>query len=583
MSEHANLDEAALARPRFSDSAATSHMRVQRPQMTPDADAPVSASRPSTAEPTAAAAPEQSSWAARTGAGVKATLSHGWDSFTGALSRTGSAISETAASARDTAVSGLKRTWGGMKWMGNKIVGAAGAAANHAVDGMKWLGHQAVGAAGWAKGQAVKASNTVAAAPGHVNEAVKSTTADVKERYGTGAPQPVPYQAMREKALAAEGSTAAVREAQRENAGLEQNVRDLKSSLTGAALGMGSTALVGANVQKGLVHMANLRRADNQETIYKDPKRLINADRAHAALADASAETAAAIGSAPMVKGTIRPGFNAKGVFRGAVRQASAAAKLSIARAATGQDSAEEWKTKHTLGKQDIDTSPVSGSGPAVQHGDDPDAVHTPLSTPNPDLPAAPKPDRYKGGLDPTMNAEDVPHGTLVGKASLGLKNAGKAVKEFGGYANGSTSATEQALADGDVTKARRTAMGGLAKEGVGSVLHFLTGGPLTAGTVATTTKAAVSHGGTALQGIGLGMSKLGGLGASGEEQRQRQQALSTGDRKKEVLEKGINWQGKENHKDTTILQDIVDGATTSIDAKRKEAFGEKFTPNYRR
>lgn len=539
MSEHANLDEAAHARPRFSDSATSSHLRVQRPQVTPDADAPVSVSRPSSVEP-------------------------------------------TAASTRDTAFSGLKRTWSGMKRMGNKLLGAAGAAANSAVNGMKWLGHQAVNAAGWVKGQAVKATNAVAAAPGRVNEAVKSTTAEVKEQYGTGAPQPVPYQKKREQALTAEGSTAAVREAQRENAGLEQNVSDMKSSMLGTALGMGSTALVGANVQKGLVHMANLRRADNQEKIYQDPQRLINANRAHTALADASADTAAAIGTAPLVKGAIRPGFNAKGVFRGAVRQVDASAKLSIARQATGQDSAEELKTKHTLGKQAIDTSPVSRA-PATEHGDDPDAVRTPSSTPNPDLPTSAKPDRYKGGLDPTMKAEDVPHGSLLGKAALGLKDAGHAVKEFGGYANGSTSATEQALADGDVTKARRTAMGGLAKEGIGSALHFATGGPLNAGTVATTAKAVVSHGGTALQGIGLGMSKLGGLGASGEEQRQRQLALSTGERKKEVLEKGVNWQGKENHQDTTITQDIVDGVTTSIDAKRKEAFGEKFTRDYRR
>ena len=539
MSEHANLDEAALARPRFSDAAADSHMRVQRPQVTPDADAPVAVSRPSSVEP-------------------------------------------PATSSRDTAFSRVKRTWGGMKRMGNKVLGAAGAAASSAVNGMKWLGRQAVNAAGWAKGKAVRAANAVVAAPGHVNEAVKSKTADVKERYGTGAPQPVPFQKQREQALAAEGSTVTVREAQRENADLEQNVSDLKSSMRGAALGMVSTAAVGANLQKGMVHVANLRRANNQETINRDPQRLINADRTHAALADADAETAAAIGSAPMVKGSIRPGFNAKGVFRGLGRQVIASAKLSIARQATGQDSSEEIRTKHTLGKQDIDTSPVS-SAPASEHGDDPDAVRAPLSSPNPDLPTAPKPDRYKGGLDPTMKAEDVPHGSWVGKASLGLKNAGKAVKEFGGYADGSTSATEQALADGDVNKAQRTAMGGLAKEGIGTAVHFATGGPLNGGTVSTAMKAAVSYGGTAVQGIGMGMSKLGGLGASGEEQRQRQLALSTGERKRQVLEKGINWQGKENHQDTTITQDIVDGATTSIDAKRKEAFGEKFTRNYRR
>ena len=588
MSLHASMDEAQLARPRFSDVATDSQMRVQRPRVTPDADARESLERPRTSEPAApaplaAAAPEQPGWAARTGARLRAGIGRGWNTVTGALRRTGGAIKDAAAGARDTAVAGMKRTWAGMKWMGSKIAGAAGTAANTVVGGVKWLGGKAVDAAGWTKGQAVKAAHAVAAAPQRVNEAVKTGTANAKERFGTGAPKPVPYQAKREQALAAEGSTAVVRDAQRENAGLEENVSGLKSSLTGAAMGLGSTALIGANAQKALVHMANLRRAANQETINHDPQRLINVDRATAALAAADADTAAAIGPAPMVPGAVRPGFDAKGAFRGAGRQVDAAAKLSIARQATGQDSADEWKTKYTLGKQAIDPSAVSSSAPAAPQDADPNAVQSPSSTPNPDLPAAPRPDRYKGGLDPTMKAEDVPKASLTGRAALGVKNAGKALKDFGGYVNGSTSSTEQALADGDLTKARRTAMGGLAKEGAGSVLHFLTGGPLNAGTVATVTKNAVSHGGTALQGVGLGVSKLAGPAASGEEQRQRQQALSTGDRKAEVLEKGVNWQGQENHKDAKITQEMVDGITTSIDAKRKEAFGERFKRNFRR
>jgi len=583
MSLHASMDEALLARPRFSDVAADSQMRVQRPRVTPDPDARESIARPRTSDPGAAAAAGQPSWAARTGARIKAGLSDGWNTVTGAVKRTGGMIKDAAVGARDTAVDGLKRTWAGMKWMGGQIVGAAKTAADTAIGGVKWLGNKAVEAAGWAQDKAVKGAHAVAAAPDRVNEAVKTKTAAFKAKYGTGEAKPVPYQAMREQALAAEGSTATVREAQRENAGLEENVRDLKSSVTGAALGMGSTALVGVNAQKALVHMANLRRATNQDTINQDPQRVNNLERAKGALAAADADTAAAIGPAPMIPGAIRPGFDAKGAFRGAGLQVDAAAKLSIARQATGQDSADEWKTKHTLGKQKIDTSPVSSAGPAVEQDADPDAVQAPSSTPNPDLPAAPKADRYKGGLDPTMKAEDVPHASWLGRAGVGVKGAGKALKDFGGYVNGSTSGTEQALVDGDLTKAKRTAMGGLAKEGAGGVLHFLTGGPLTAGTVAMTTKAAVEHGGLALQGIGLGMSKLAGPAASGEEQRQRQEALSSGDRKKEVLEKGVKWQGQENHKDTKMRQDIVDAAATSIEGLRKQAFGEKFKRNFRR
>lgn len=302
--------------------------------------------------------------------------------------------------------------------------------------------------------------------------------------------QTVPGAGMRERAMTARGSTKGVRNAQKVVAGVDAAREAMEHPVLKAGNTIAST-LTGVDALESASHLGNVAKIGALKKIYSDPERQENYADAKASDEDASDTMHSAIGDfRDEADPEIRKGL-ARNAFKSIGHKVAKNLSLGAASRAVGRqaDHVPEWKMKHT-GR--LDTS---------------------------------------GQADPSLSRR-----TLGGRAAQGLRGAGSLAMSAGEVIGGSSEDADTAIEEGRLGKASAITASGLTQQGA-AIAATATG----AGAAVTEGMDKVSM---ATGFAGKLMHRAGHYLARGQDQRDRQRALESGERFDQTRGQAVDWRG---------------------------------------
>ena len=302
--------------------------------------------------------------------------------------------------------------------------------------------------------------------------------------------QAAPGAAMRERAMTARGSTKGVRNAQKVVAGVDAAREAMEHPVLKAGNTIAST-LTGVDALESASHLGNVAKIGALKTIYSDPQRKGNYAEARAADEDASDTMHSAIGdfrdeSDPKIRKRL-----ARNAFKSMGHKVAKNLALGAASRAVGKqaDHVPEWKMKHTAR---LDTS---------------------------------------GDTDPALSRR-----TFGGRAAQGLRGAGSLAMSAGEVIGGASEDADTAIEEGRLGKASAITASGLTQQGA-AIAATATG----AGAAVTEGMDKVSM---ATGFAGKLLHRAGHYLARGQDQRDRQRALESGERVDRTRGQAVDWRG---------------------------------------
>lgn len=345
-----------------------------------------------------------------------------------------------------------------------------------------------------------------------------------------------PGQAMREAAMNAEGSTDKVRAAQGRIHKADA-VREATDSTVGGLASKAVEKVTGVDAQELAAHGTNAVKIQALNEVYNDPARQGAYHLARAQDIGASRDLESSVGGWKGEDDPTKRKAAARKAVGAAGRKVLKNLRLGAATEAVGKQSGnlDEWQVKHTVGKSDP-TSPDAGTLGRV------------------------------GGLDSGDNvAPEKMERTTLGAIAQGTRAGGKIVERAGNVLGGSSEHADEAIKQGRLTEAAVTTGMGVGKQVAAGVTNAVGAGA--AVTEGIDTAASV------LKYGGKGLAAAGDYAAQGQDQRDRQRELTTGERRNQASGTAINWRGAETEHEATLKEKaggaVRDAAKSKTDAVR--------------
>lgn len=166
----------------------------------------------------------------------------------------------------------------------------------------------------------------------------------------------------------------------------------------------------------------------------------------------------------------------------------------------------------------------------------------------------------YVGGLNSTNNVSEAEmEATVGGRLAQGTRSFGDALHFAGEVTEGSADTAQKYIDNNELAKAAAVTTGGAIKQGVstaGAVTVPVLGG--------VAIKAGLEGGGKLMQGAGSAISAVANSAAEGQDQRDRQKDLTTGERAKQVRAQAVNWTGSNAPEEKGLGSQLVESLTTA-------------------
>lgn len=166
----------------------------------------------------------------------------------------------------------------------------------------------------------------------------------------------------------------------------------------------------------------------------------------------------------------------------------------------------------------------------------------------------------YVGGLNSTNNVSEAEmEATVGGRLAQGTRSFGDALHFAGEVTEGSADTAQKYIDNNELAKAAAVTTGGAIKQGVSTASAVTV--PVLGGVAI---KAGLEGGGKLMQGAGSAISAVANSAAEGQDQRDRQKDLTTGERAKQVRAQAVNWTGSNAPEAKGLGSQLVDSLTTA-------------------
>lgn len=167
----------------------------------------------------------------------------------------------------------------------------------------------------------------------------------------------------------------------------------------------------------------------------------------------------------------------------------------------------------------------------------------------------------YVGGLNSTDNvSEEEMEATVGGRAAQGARSFGDAVHFAGEVAEGSADTAQKYIKENKLGKAAAVTVGGAVKQAASTASAVTV--PVLGGVAI---KAGLEGGGKVLQGAGSAISAVANSAAEGQDQRDRQKELTTGQRALDVRKHAIDFTGSNAPEEKGLGSQLLDSASNLV------------------